>query len=98
MFMAVTFDASDGNPNPIKYSYSMGIGGNGVVPGRPNDNFGLGWARTKLSSEFVPFLREQIPSLGLERENAIELYYSAALTRWLKSAVSSPKVSFHYPT
>ena len=34
----------------------------------------------QVSSEFVPFLREQIPSLGLEHENAIELYYSAALT------------------
>jgi porin len=78
-----TFGASDGNPNPVKYTYSMGVGGNGVVPGRPNDNFGLGWARTKLSSEFVPFLREQIPSLGLDREDAIEMYYSAALTRWL---------------
>ncbi len=77
-----TFGASDGNPNPIKYSYSMGIGGNGVVPGRPNDNFGLGWARSEVSGQFVPFLRQQLP-LGLNREDAIEMYYNAALTPWL---------------
>ena len=77
-----TFGASDGNPNPVKYSYNMGIGGNGVVPGRPNDTFGLGWARTELSGQFVPFLRQNLP-LGLNREDAIEMYYSAALTPWL---------------
>lgn len=77
-----TFGATDGNPNPIKYSYSMGIGGNGVVPGRPHDNFGLGWARTEFSKDFVPFLRDQLP-LGLDHEDAIELYYNAALTPWL---------------
>jgi porin len=76
------FGASDGNPNPIKYTYSLGIGGNGVVPGRPNDNFGVGWARTELSSKFVPFLRQQLP-LGLDREDAIEMFYNVALTRWL---------------
>ena len=79
-----TFGASDGNPNPIKYSYNMGIGGNGVVPGRPNDTFGLGWARTELSGQFVPFLRQNRP-LGLNREDAIEMYYNAALTPWLNA-------------
>lgn len=77
-----TFGATDGNPNPIKYSYGMGIGGNGVVPGRPNDNFGVGWARTEFSDSFVPFLRQRL-DIGLEREDAVELYYNAALTPWL---------------
>jgi porin len=60
----------------------MGIGGNGVVPGRPNDNFGLGWAHTDFSSQFVPFLREQL-HVGLDHEDAIEMYYNAAVTPWL---------------
>ena len=47
--MFFNFGASDGEANPVKYSYSMGIGGNGVVPGRPRDTFGLGWARTDFS-------------------------------------------------
>ena len=38
------FGATDGEANPIKYSYSMGVGGKGVIPGRPHDTFGIGWA------------------------------------------------------
>jgi porin len=76
------FGASDGNPNPIQYSFITGIGGKGVVPGRPDDTFGLGIARTQFSSAFVPFLRQQL-NLGLQHEDAIEMYYNAALTQWL---------------
>jgi porin len=81
-----TFGASDGEANPVKYSYSMGIGGNGVVPGRPRDTFGIGWARTELSDDFLTFLRDRL-GLGLEREDAIELYYNASLTPWLNATV-----------
>jgi porin len=76
------FGASDGNPNPIQYSFITGIGGKGVVPSRPDDTFGLGVARTQFSSAFVPFLRQQL-NLGLQREDAIEMYYNAAVTQWL---------------
>jgi porin len=55
------------------------------VPGRPCDNFGIGWARTELSGNFVPFLRQQL-RLGLGHEDAIELYYNAAITPWLNAA------------
>jgi porin len=81
-----TFGASDGNPNPIKYSYSMGVGGKGVVPGRPRDSLGVGWARTEFSDNFLPLLRQQL-ALGLEREDAIEMYYNIAITSWLNATV-----------
>jgi len=77
-----TFGATDGNPNPVKYSYSAGIGGNGAVPGRPDDNFGVGWARTEFSSKFFPFLRTRL-HLGLDHEDAVEMFYNVALTPWL---------------
>jgi porin len=80
------FGASDGVANPIKYAYNVGIGAKGLVPGRPCDNFGIGWARTELSGNFVPLLRQQL-SLGLGHEDAIELYYNAALTPWLNAAL-----------
>jgi porin len=80
------FGASDGAANPIKYSYNMGIGGNGVVPGRPRDTFGLGWARTKFSSDFLPFLRQQL-DLGLDHEDAIEMFYNASITPWLNASL-----------
>jgi porin len=76
------FGASDGNPNPIKYTFLTGIGGKGVIPGRDDDTFGLGFVRTQFSSEFVPFLRQAL-NLGLNHEDAIEMYYSAAITPWL---------------
>jgi porin len=72
---------SDGNPNPIKYSFLAGIGGKGV-PGRMDDTYGMGFARTQFSSAFVPFLRERL-GLGLDHEDTFELYYSLALTGWL---------------
>ena len=78
------FQASDGNPNPIKYSFLAGIGGKGVVPGRPDDNFGIGFARTQFSNDFVPFLRQQL-NLGLQQEDTVEMYYNAALTPWLNA-------------
>jgi porin len=74
--------ASDGNPNPIKYAFLAGLGGKGMVPGRPNDTFGLGIARTEFSSAFVPFLRERL-DLGLEHEDSFEAFYNFAITGWL---------------
>lgn len=82
-----TFGAADGNPNPLKYTYNMGIGGNGVVPGRPNDNVGLGWARTDFSSEFVPFMRQRL-DLGLDHEDVIEMYYNASITPWFNATLN----------
>jgi porin len=78
------FGASDGNPNPIKYAFVTGIGGKGVVPGRLDDSFGIGLGRTEFSTAFVPFLRQQF-NLGLQHEDAIEMYYNAAITPWLNA-------------
>jgi porin len=57
-----------------------------VVPGRPLDSFGIGWARTEFSDSFVPFLRQQL-RLGLEREDAVEMYYNASITRALTASL-----------
>jgi porin len=78
---------SDGQANPIKTSYSLGLVGKGVVPGRPQDDFGIGWARTEFSDDFVPFLRDSF-DLGLDHEDAVELYYNAAVTPWLSISPS----------
>lgn len=76
------FGASDGNPDPVQYAFLAGIGGKGVTPGRPEDSFGVGVARTQFSSSLLPFLRQQF-NLGLQREDAIEIYYNAAITAWI---------------
>jgi porin len=77
---------SDGTANPIKYSFNLGIGGKGLIAGRPLDQCGIGWAGTTLSSNFVPLLRDRL-QLGLHNENVIEAYYNAYLTRWMGAAV-----------
>ena len=83
---------SDGKANPIKYSYSLGLAGKGVVPGRPRDDFGIAWARTEFSDDFVPYLRDRF-DLGLDREDAVELYYNAAVTPWLSISPSLQVIS-----
>jgi porin len=80
------FGVSDGEANPIKYAFNVGIGGKGIVPSRPRDTFGIGWARTEFSDHLAPFLRKQL-GLGLEREDAVEMYYNAALTGWLNATL-----------
>ncbi len=80
-----SFGTSDGNPNPIKYAVIAGIGGKGVVPGRPDDSFGIGFAQTHFSNDFVPFLREKL-NLGLDNEDTLEMYYNVAVTKWLTAS------------
>jgi porin len=76
------FGASDGQVNPVKYAYNVGFAGNGVVPGRPDDTFGVGWSRLQITNRMMPFLRDAL-HLGLDHEDAIELYYNLAATKWL---------------
>jgi porin len=83
---------SDGKANPIKYSYSLGLVGKGVVPGRPRDDFGIGWARTEFSDDFLAHLRDTF-DLGLDHEDAVELYYNAAVTPWLSVSPSLQIIS-----
>jgi porin len=75
------FGASDGNPNPVHYFYSLGIGGKGLL-GRPLDQFGIGYYYMDISSpkftgpiETREFLRD---------EYGIEAYYNFAITPWMK--------------
>jgi porin len=80
------FGITDGIANPIKYTYNVGVGGKGIVPGRPMDTFGVGWARTQMSDDFIPFLRQRL-NLGLDKEDAVEMYYNVAITKWLTATV-----------
>jgi len=47
---------SDGNPNPIEWFLSFGVGGHSLLAGRPDDTFGIGWYYTGISDEFGPFV------------------------------------------
>jgi porin len=75
------FGASDGNPNPIHYFYSLGIGGKGLF-GRPRDQFGIGGFYTDVSNPKIT-VHNETRSL-LRDEYGVEAYYSFAITPWMK--------------
>ena len=77
------FGASDGNPNPVHYFYSIGVGGKGIVPGRTKDEFGIGYYYIDVSSpKLVGLLGKTRSFLG--NEQGFEAYYNFAITPWMK--------------
>jgi len=76
------FGASDGNPNPIRYFYSIGIGGKGLVPGRPLDQFGVGYYLIDVKHpKFTGLLSTMT---FFRNEYGFEGYYNLAITPWMK--------------
>lgn len=67
--------------NPWNMFVSGGVGGRGVIPGRPNDRYGLGFYKMFASDD----LKDQ-PILGdvLDDEWGMEVFYNIALTPWLQ--------------
>ncbi len=66
---------SDGNPNPMEYFLSFGVGGSSPISCRENDNFGIGWFYNGASDELGP-IASQILSDG----QGVELFYNIAVT------------------
>ena len=69
---------SDGNPNPIRWNLAAGLGGTGIVPGRPSDRFGAGFFYLGVSDA------DLLRGLGVGDEVGGELFYDFALTGWLR--------------
>jgi porin len=71
------FGVSDGNPNKIKYFWSLGLGAvKGAIEARPNDTFGIGLYNSIISKT------TQASAQGLKNECGVEGYYNIALTPW----------------
>ena len=68
---------SDGNPNPIKYFLSGGIGGNSPIRGREHDAFGIGYAFSAASGELGPIISRLVGN-----GQVVEAFYKAAVTPW----------------
>lgn len=70
------FGAADGDTNPIERFYSFGFGGKGMIPGRPNDRYGVGYYYMQTSGN--------IPGkVGIGDEQGGELFYTFAVTPWM---------------
>jgi porin len=71
---------SDGNPNPLKWLVSCGIGGSSPLRGRQNDRFGIGWYYSAASSAFGQNFQNFNPGDG----TGIEMFYNMAVTPWFE--------------
>ena len=72
---------SDGNPNFMKFFGSFGVGGKGMIPGRPSDKFGLGYYYINVHNPTLQtFFQTQ---KFLRNEYGFEAFYNAAITPWL---------------
>ena len=76
---------SDGNPNPFAWSGYIGLGGTSLLPGRPDDRFGVAYFRNGLS----PHLINGLNTIGIDLgdEQGFEAFYNYAATRWLNLTV-----------
>lgn len=77
---------SDGDPNPIGWNATLGVGGSSLLPGRQCDTFGLGYFHVGLSNEFKALLSGPLapPGLAQRDEQGVELFYNTSLKRWCR--------------
>jgi porin len=68
---------SDGIANPIHWFFSGGVGGKGLIPGRTNDQFGIGYYYIVAANARIPQV------LNFQNSQGFEAYYEIALTPWM---------------
>ncbi len=76
---------ADKNTSPITRFFNVGLGGNGLIASRRNDEFGVSYAYTNLSS----VLRDNINLItfgrrALQPEHQVETFYNFHVTPWLQ--------------
>ena len=74
---------ADGNPNLIQSSLVTGLAGHSIVPGRPQDSFGVGYFFYNFSNELRNAFR---PTRRFEDEQGVEVFYVFVPTPWLQLA------------
>lgn len=82
---------SDGNPTPLRYFLSLGIGGHNPFGSLRGDRFGIGWYYVGASNQWGALPRRVFdPSDG----TGVELYYNYKLTPWF---IITPDVQYIRP-
>ena len=75
---------ADQATSPVTTFFDVGLGGNGLIPNRPRDEFGLSYAYTDLSEVLKDNL-DLLPTAGrLQVEHQLEMFYNLHLTPWLQ--------------
>ena len=68
--------------NPFNMTMSGGLGGRGIIPGRPNDRMGIGVYAMFASDDFQE--KSLLLNQLLDDEVGFEAYYNFAVTPWLQ--------------
>jgi porin len=74
------YGVTNGNVNPIQNFFSLGLGGKGMIPQRPNDNCGIGYYYCDINNP--TFTGPLATRTFLRDEQGVEAYYSIGLTPW----------------
>lgn len=67
------FGLADGNPNVTRWNAAGGFGGVGLLPGRPEDRWGIGVFHQDFTETGL------LPLLGLDSETGFEVFYNVPL-------------------
>ncbi len=70
---------ADEDTNPFKWSLAGGVGGRGLIPGREEDVFGIGYFYNGLQQGGVVDRTQDLRSA----EQGFEIFYEAQVTGWL---------------
>ena len=82
---------SDGNPTPLRYFLSAGVGGYSPIRQKQGDTFGLGWYYAGASTQFGPVIQ----TLFAPRDGTgVELYYNIQATPWCNI---TPDIQYIHP-
>jgi len=73
------YGISDGNPNPIEWFLSVGLGGNSPVKGHEADTWGAGWYMNGISDQLGPVATA---FLGVQNGQGAECFYNYEVTPW----------------
>jgi porin len=73
---------SDGNPNPVRWSAQFGLAGNNLLPGRSDDQWGVGFYHYGLTQPLLTGLAAR--NIYRRSEGGIEAFYNWAITPWLR--------------
>ena len=81
--------AADNNTNPVDWSISGGLGARGLIPGRDNDNCGIGYMYTDLETHHLRALALESNTQGFEAFYNLYLTPAIGLTfdaQWVSGA------------
>jgi porin len=73
------YGTADEDTSAIHHFYSIGVGGKGIIEGRDEDRFGVGYLHVSLSDELPNF----ISPLFFDSADGVEVFYNIEVNPWL---------------